>query len=173
MATADRGPSFTPEVARAATELQLQSLTAELPTTKKVILAITDPDFRIDPKARTAIELAWHIVSVDVQMLEDIKNGKFELEERYKEMPKTVQEIVDWYDKKLAEAVAGVRGISDEQLLRPIDFFGMFNFPAFFYLGFAVKHSVHHRGFLAAYLRPMGSKIPCIYGPTADEQWQM
>jgi uncharacterized damage-inducible protein DinB len=28
---------------------------------------------------------------------------------------------------------------------------------------------IHHRGQLAAYLRPMGGKVPSIYGPSADD----
>jgi len=28
---------------------------------------------------------------------------------------------------------------------------------------------IHHRGQLSAYLRPMGAKVPAIYGPSADE----
>jgi uncharacterized damage-inducible protein DinB len=28
---------------------------------------------------------------------------------------------------------------------------------------------VHHRGQITTYLRPMGSKVPQIYGPSADE----
>ena len=28
---------------------------------------------------------------------------------------------------------------------------------------------VHHRGQLSTYLRPMGSTVPQIYGPSADE----
>ena len=31
------------------------------------------------------------------------------------------------------------------------------------------NHHVHHRGQLAAYLRPCGSKVPAIYGVSADE----
>ena len=30
--------------------------------------------------------------------------------------------------------------------------------------------AVHHRGQLSTYLRPMGSKVPAIYGPSADDQ---
>jgi uncharacterized damage-inducible protein DinB len=30
--------------------------------------------------------------------------------------------------------------------------------------------TVHHRGQLSTYLRPMGSTVPSIYGPSADEQ---
>jgi len=28
---------------------------------------------------------------------------------------------------------------------------------------------IHHRGQLTTYLRPMGAKVPQIYGPSADE----
>jgi len=41
--------------------------------------------------------------------------------------------------------------------------------PAVNYLTFVEKHSIHHRGQLATYLRPMGSKVPDIYGGSADE----
>jgi uncharacterized damage-inducible protein DinB len=38
------------------------------------------------------------------------------------------------------------------------------------WIGFANNHSVHHRGQLASYLRAMGSKVPNIYGPSADAE---
>ena len=38
------------------------------------------------------------------------------------------------------------------------------------FLAMTLKHSIHHRGQLSAYLRAMGGKIPAIYGPTADTQ---
>jgi uncharacterized damage-inducible protein DinB len=44
--------------------------------------------------------------------------------------------------------------------------------PAVVFLNFALVHSVHHRGQLAAYLRPMGGKVPSIYGGSADEAWE-
>jgi hypothetical protein len=34
------------------------------------------------------------------------------------------------------------------------------------------KKVIDHRGQLAVYLRPMGSKVPSIYGGSADEPWQ-
>jgi uncharacterized damage-inducible protein DinB len=30
--------------------------------------------------------------------------------------------------------------------------------------------SVHHRGQLSTHIRPMGGKVPSIYGPSADSQ---
>ncbi len=65
-----------------------------------------------------------------------------------------------------------VRAMTPEQLVTPVDFLGAFNFPAVFYLGFVNNHSIHHRGQLSVYLRPMGSKVPSIYGGSADEPWK-
>jgi uncharacterized damage-inducible protein DinB len=28
---------------------------------------------------------------------------------------------------------------------------------------------IHHRGQLSTYIRPMGGKVPAIYGPSADD----
>jgi len=39
-------------------------------------------------------------------------------------------------------------------------------------LAFLNNHSIHHRGELATYLRPMGSKVPSIYGGSFDEPFQ-
>ena len=30
-------------------------------------------------------------------------------------------------------------------------------------------HSAHHRGQMTVYLRLLGSKVPSVYGPTADD----
>jgi len=32
--------------------------------------------------------------------------------------------------------------------------------------------AIHHRGQLSSYLRPMGAKVPAIYGPSADDPGQ-
>ena len=61
------------------------------------------------------------------------------------------------------------RGDPLEKLAATVDFFGIMQMPNATYLGFANNHSVHHRGQLAAYLRAMGSKVPAIYGDSADE----
>jgi uncharacterized damage-inducible protein DinB len=67
--------------------------------------------------------------------------------------------------------LARVAAMSAEQLLTPVEFFGVFNLPAVLYLGFLNNHSIHHRGELATYLRPMGSKVPSIYGGSFDEPY--
>jgi uncharacterized damage-inducible protein DinB len=166
-------PALSPEYAAAVRESMLEGLARELEITKRVLSAVPDAqrDYRPDPKARTAWELAWHLVSCDVQMTDEIADHKFQMEPRFKEEPRNVAELVDWYDKNFNRAMNRVRAMTPEQLTTSVDFLGAFNFPAVFYLSFINNHSIHHRGQLAVYLRPMGSKVPSIYGGSADEPW--
>ena len=41
--------------------------------------------------------------------------------------------------------------------------------PAVKYLGLANNHGIHHRFQLTGYLRGLGSKVPAVYGGSADE----
>jgi uncharacterized damage-inducible protein DinB len=167
-------PALSPEFAIGTREALLQGLSQELETTKKVLAAIPEDkrEYRPDPKSRTAWELAWHLASADVQMTDEIADQKFTMEPRFKDEPKTVADLVTWYDSNFKRAIARVRAMTPEQLCTPVDFYGVFNLPVVLYLSFVNNHSIHHRGQLAVYLRPMGSKVPSIYGGSADEPWQ-
>ena len=168
-------PALTPEFALAYREITLQGLANEAQTTKKVLAAIPEAkrDFRPDPNARTAWELAWHLANTDIQFFDGISQLKFDMNSPdAKNEPANVSDLVTWYDKNFARGVAQVRSMRNEQLLTPVDFYGVFNLPAVFYLGFLNNHSIHHRGQLATYLRPMGSKVPNIYGGSFDEPWK-
>ncbi len=173
MPTAEQG--LTTDFMTTYRELMLQSLANEVQITKKVLAAIPSEkqDYRPDPHARTAWELAWHLANTDVQFLDGIADGEFKMENPSEEnKPKNVAELVQWYDENINRAAERVRGMTPEQLTRPVEFFGVFNYPAAMYLAFLNNHSVHHRGELATYLRPMGSKCPSIYGGSYDEPFQ-
>src|SRR6516162_1250293 len=94
-------PGISPEFASGLREVMLQGLAREMETTKKVLAAIPEDkgDYRPDAKARTARELAWHLASCDVQMTDEIADQKFQMEPRFKEEPKNVKELIEWYDK--------------------------------------------------------------------------
>jgi uncharacterized damage-inducible protein DinB len=166
---------LTPEFASAYREIMLQGLANEAQTTKKVLAAIPEAkrDFRPDPNARTAWELAWHLANTDVQLFDGIAQLKFDMNApEAKNKPATVSDLVSWYEKNFARGAEQVRAMKAEQLLTPVDFYGVFNLPAVLYLGFLNNHSIHHRGALATYLRPMGAKVPSIYGGSFDEPWK-
>jgi uncharacterized damage-inducible protein DinB len=161
---------LTPEFAAGLRAMMLDGITREAELTKRVIAAIPDDksDYRPDPHARTAKELAWHIANSDIQFLDGIADMKFSMESP-EHKPQTSAEIVAWYDQNMKRGIARVQALTPEQLTTPVEFFGVFNLPAVAYLGFLNNHSIHHRGELATYLRPMGSKVPSIYGGSYDE----
>ena len=37
------------------------------------------------------------------------------------------------------------------------------------FLWYLFFDAIHHRGQLSAYIRPMGGKVPSIYGPSGDD----
>jgi len=170
-------PSPTPEFALAFRELMLQVLTNEMQTTCRVLRALPNGrhDYRPDPKARSAWELAWHIAA-DVWFLESIAERRFQPNpDRCHVNPcSRGAELADWYAHRYQEALERVRRTTPEELAAPLQLGGVaaeagVTFPAFLYLLWAHLHTVHHRGQLSAYLRPMGATVPAIYGPSADE----
>jgi len=165
----------TPEFALGYRAMMLDGVTREVEITKRVLAAIPEGkrDYRPDPHARTAWELAWHIANTDVQFMDGIAGLKFTMANPSEaDKPKTIAEVVDWYDRNMKRAADGVAALSAQQLLTTVNFMGAFNFPAVFYMAFLNNHSIHHRGELATYLRPMGSKVPSIYGGSYDEPRQ-
>jgi len=165
---------ITPEFVLGLRAMMLDGVAREAEITKRVIGAVPDAksDYRPDPNARTAKDLAWHIANTDIQFLDGIADLNFKMESP-EHKPETTAEVVAWYDENVKRGIARVQAMSAEQLLTPVVFFGVFNMPSVFYLGFLNNHSIHHRGELTTYLRPMGSKVPSIYGGSYDEPFQM
>ncbi len=150
----------------------------EFKTTCKVLAAVKDgnKDYKPDEKSRSAWQLATHIATSDVWFLDSIINGAFnfdpEAEKKAEGQFANVDDVVAFYKKTYPAKLTELRAMSDDALTRTVDFFGMMKMPAAAYLPLANNHGIHHRGQLAAYLRPMGSKVPGIYGPSADEPMQ-
>ena len=161
---------MTPEFVLGYRAMMLDGIAREAECTKKVIAAVPDAksDYKPDPHARTAKELAWHIANSDIQFLVGIADMKFDTSVP-ETKPETAADMVAWYDENLKRGVARVAAMTPEQLMTSVEFFGVFNMPVVLYLGFLNNHSVHHRGELVTYLRPMGSKVPSIYGGSYDE----
>ena len=152
-------------------EVLLAILKNESRTTKSVLAAIPpgNQDYRPDPSAKSAVELARHIAVAENRFLECVITGVFDNNSPI--LPPEVTapgEISEWYESNFARNFEAVSKLSGEQLLRTVDFRGMFQRPAYFFLELCLVHSVHHRGQLSTYLRPMGGKVPAIYGESYD-----
>ena len=155
-------------------EVYLPQIRNEYKTTRRVIEAIPadKTGWKPEPKAKSALELAWHIASSECFFMDSIAKGKFESDGE-SGVPASIKTPADmflkWYDKNFAKLSTQLVRTKGDNLVRTIDFFGMFNFPGMVYAGLMGSHSIHHRGQLSTYLRPMGGKVPSIYGPSADE----
>jgi len=163
--------SFTPEVAQALLQVELTSITAERPVTRAVIAAIPPDkgDYTPDPITRSAIELAWHIVMAENRFLEAVLNSVFDLTPRPRpETITTAAQVNAWYDERLPGLLERLKTVSGEDLTKLIDFRGIMKFPAVVFLRIGLNHTVHHRGQLSMYLRPMGAAVPSIYGESYD-----
>ena len=62
----------------------------------------------------------------------------------------------------------GLPALRNEHLLRSVDCCGLATFPAVVRVQLLLHHAIHHRGQLSTYLRPMGGKVPPMYGPSHD-----
>jgi uncharacterized damage-inducible protein DinB len=166
------GHALTPEQAGLFAGVFLESVKKEHGTTKRVLAAVPPEksQYRPHPNSRSALELAWHIASVDVWFLDGFVLGKFEMEDD--NIPpdfKDTNDVVAWYEDSFEPKLAKVAKLPPEFWSTPIPFFEIYNFPAAMYLQFMLHHTIHHRGQLTAYLRPMGAKVPNIYGGSFDE----
>ena len=146
----------------------------EMQTTLRVIEAVPNGhlDYRPDSKSKTALGLVRHITLEDEWLLNCIANGEFTSPPDDSDACGIMNpaDAIARYREKVPAALNRVRALPGEKLTKVIDLLGAIQMPGINFLALAVKHSVHHRGQLSTYLRPMGGKVPGIYGPTADTQ---
>jgi uncharacterized damage-inducible protein DinB len=151
--------------------LYLPGLKNEHRLTKSVIEAIPldRGDYRPDGISKSALDLAWHIAATEIRFLEAVAAGAFDLTPRpLPDSVKNSKDLAAWYSDHFEPRVEALAKLSNDQLTKVVDFRGMFQLPAVMYLNFVLHHSIHHRGQLSMYLRPMGAKVPAIYGESYD-----
>jgi uncharacterized damage-inducible protein DinB len=161
---------MTPDQAKAIAASVGQQLQYEWMTTYKVLKAIPEAkrDYKPEGNSRSAWELARHLAGADVWFLDSILAGEFNPPS---EPPApSVEALADWYKNAFPERLEKVLALEGAKLTQIINFYGM-KMPAVQYMVFTLTHMVHHRGQLSTYLRPMGGKVPSIYGGSFDEQW--
>ena len=145
----------------------------EAPATRKVLSRIPQqtPEYRPDPKSRTAREIAWLIVREEIVLGAGLEKGTLEWTEA--PSPASVQEVLETYDRHHDDVTRKLEKLTTAQWEGKIPFVfggqvvmsetGYDNAWGFLF------DIIHHRGQLSTYLRPMGSSVPQIYGPSADE----
>lgn len=86
----------------------------------------------------------------------------------------TSAELVAALDKAVAQAREALQKTTDSHLDTPWRLLAgghvAFEQPRHQVIRDTFLHSAHHRGQMTVYLRLLGSKVPAVYGPTADDQ---
>lgn len=164
-----------PEQATFLLNFLIPQIKNEQTLTQRVIEAVPvdKGEYKPDPRSMSALDLAWHIASAECWFMNGIAAGAFSSGDSKPENIRSSADVSAWYRENFERALEQASKASPDQLLKPIDFFGVYNYPAIVYLQFMLNHSIHHRGQLSAYLRPMGAKVPSIYGGSADEPFEM
>ena len=139
----------------------------ESKTTRNVFARIPEGStYRPDPKSRTASEIAWQIVCEEKMLIDALESGKAEWAPV--PAPATMKEQVAIYEKQSADIVRRLKALPAARWDGALEFFGSQR-PASPMAWSFLFDIVHHRGQITTYLRPMGSTVPQIYGPSADE----
>ena len=141
--------------------------TTESKTTRKVLERIPDGStYRPDDKSRTAQEIAWQIVCEEKMIIEALEQGRAEWAPPA--MPSSMKDVLAAYDRQAAAMPARWSALPADRWNGMIEFFGARR-PASAMAWSFLFDIVHHRGQISTYLRPMGSTVPQIYGPSHDE----
>jgi uncharacterized damage-inducible protein DinB len=144
-----------------------QFWTNETKTTRNVLARIPEGSaYRPDPKSRTAQEIAWQIVAEEKMIIDALETGRVEWAPP--PMPSSMEEIVAAYEQQSADIVRRWNALPADRWSGDLEFFGDRR-PASGMAWSFLFDIVHHRGQITTYLRPMGSTVPQIYGPSADE----
>ena len=154
-------------------EFFLQRWEQEQPAFAKVLRAIPEGQLGYRPHERCtpAGALAWQLVEEQKQLAEMLDTGqvKFALTQH----PANATDIAAEWEKATDALRAKLKSADDAKWAGS----------AKLVMGEGAEWSdtlenmcwgylfdmVHHRGQLTAYLRPMGGKVPSIYGPSADD----
>lgn len=146
---------------------------AELPAFVKVLKAVPQGrhDYRPDPRSRTAAELAWLLAAEEAALVTLLDTGAIDWKET--PPPASVAESVAAYERSAASVNERLAKIDEANWQKKASF--VMDGKAVWedttqnmVWGFLFD-AIHHRGQLSTYLRPMGGKVPSIYGPSADD----
>ena len=162
---------MTPDHAKTILDYTAGYGRGEVGITAKILAAVPADrlDYRPSDRCMSAADLVWHIASAEVAILDGAVTGTFDFTRARPAGTETPAQVAAWYQTNANAALDRCAAMSGEQAARVIDFMGAFQGPACTFVTMALNHTIHHRGQISSYLRPMGAKVPAIYGMSADD----
>jgi uncharacterized damage-inducible protein DinB len=156
-------------------EYFVECLKAEGPKFVRVLKAVPPDKAAYKPHERSmsAADIVWLLTGELRDACDVAEKGEVKFVQR---PAPAVPDSITAYEKNLKDLEACVARVTDAQWDRPAKFIvdGNVVWEASMgdmLFGFLFD-AIHHRGQLSTYLRPMGAKVPSIYGPSADDPGQ-
>ena len=152
-------------------EFYLKRAKREFPVFLKVLKALpSDLSYKPHDRSPSAEQLVWTLTNEMKALVDVIDTGKSEWEDT---KPPSLNEMIEMYEKWSAELLEKAEALDDASEERNAQFLYhgqvVMERPLLEFLWDFMFDAIHHRGQLSAYLRPMGGKVPSIYGPSADD----
>ena len=145
----------------------------EKPTFVKVFRAVP-PDqiaYRPHPRSTSAGDLVWLLAGELHDACELL--DRFEASFSTAPAPATLEESIAAYERNASELEKRLAAVDDAAWEEKARFLVEGNVaweaPLGQMLWGFLFDAIHHRGQLSSYLRPMGGKVPSIYGPSGDD----
>jgi uncharacterized damage-inducible protein DinB len=145
---------------------------AEYPVFLRVLKALPKDQIGYKPHERSpsAAQLVWTLTSELRGCCELVETNRIDWKPT---PPKSLDEMIADFERYHAKLDAGVARLDEEAWNRR----GQFMVGSRVAMEQAVGDllwlflfdGIHHRGQLSSYLRPMGGKVPSIYGPSGDD----
>lgn len=154
-------------------EFFAQCFSNEIPAFVRVLKALPSDQLHYRPheKNTPAGALAWQVATEAGNLCELLDNGVINFE--LTAPPKSSEEIASQFEKSANEVKDRLAGVDDAKWASPGDFRmggkSMWKDTVQGLCWGYLFDMIHHRGQLSAYIRPMGGKVPAIYGPSADD----
>ena len=153
-------------------EFYLERQKAEHPVFLRVLKALPKDQLGYKPHERSpsAEQLVWTLTGELRACLDAVIENKAE----WKTIsPPPLEEMLQKFEEWSNELAERVSKMDEAAWNRTAQFYYngkvVSEQPVGIFLWFILFDAIHHRGQLSAYLRPMGGKVPSIYGPSADE----
>lgn len=126
-------------------------------------------DYRPDPRSRSAGELVTHLAREQEMLVQMMNDGKIDYRES---APEDFGEMRALWKESTRELGDRLKSLDEAGWNRPVKFYSMGRLinetPTHEMLWGFLLDMIHHRGQLSTYIRPMGGKVPSIYGPSGD-----
>jgi uncharacterized damage-inducible protein DinB len=154
-------------------EFFLERRRAEHPVFMKVLEAIPESglDFRPHERSPSTGQLIWTLTTE----LSSCLGAANEFRGEWNAAPAPpLKEMISLFEQWSNELTDVVSRMDDSSWERNAQFYYggrvVNEMPVAQFLWYILFDAIHHRGQLTVYLRPMGAKVPAIYGPSADSR---